>query len=268
MVMVTPSSSSSYFTLRAIMGDMTALNQAVFLCSQPLLLSSFWPIFMTPTKNIVKQKGNDGCFKYLSESATIFEIGLIYILAELNNSCQYDGNDTLSTKKALTEHGILWVNSKIYDSGWIQCQRSIQYPFEWEQFDCYLLKVKFQIPSLSETSYGLGPKIAKKRKSESIAILINLSRGTYCNVCAILQYWSPSQQNSYLTHVVNPTCFRSEIVNPTCFTLWLCMGVIKVSQWIGREILNPKHMWKSKFRLLELIQDSKCYHSFFGSPCT
>ena len=118
------------------------------------------------------------------------------------------------------------------DPGWIQCQRSIQYPFEWEQFDCYLLKVKFQIPSLSETSYGLGPKIAKKkRKSESIAILINLSRGTYCNVCAILQYWSPSQQNSYLAHFVNPTCFTSEIVNPTsvivnptCFTSVIVYG--------------------------------------------
>ena len=41
---------------------------------------------------------------------------LIYILAELNNSCQYAGNDTLSTK-ALPEHGKLGMNSKDDDPG-------------------------------------------------------------------------------------------------------------------------------------------------------
>ena len=145
----------------------------------------------------------------------------------------------------------------------------------------WLLFAESEIPNSVSIWNFIWPwtKDCKKRKSESIAILINLSRGTYCNVCAILQYWSPSQQNSYLTHFVNPTCFTSEIVNPTsvivnptCFTSVIVYGCdigVSLSQWIGREILNPKHMWKSKFRLLELIQqDSKSYHSFFGSPCT
>ena len=186
MVMVTSSSSSWYFTLRAIMGDMTALNQAVFLCSQPQLLSSFWPNFTTPTKDIVKQKGNAGCFEIFIRKCDNIEIGLIYILAELNNSCQYDGNDTFSTK-ALPEHGKPWVNSKDDDPGWIQCQRSIQYPFEWEQFDCYLLKVKFQIPSLSETSYGLGPKIAKNGKVNPLQYWLIYPRG---HIVMFVQYCS------------------------------------------------------------------------------
>ena len=123
-------------------------------------------------------------------------------------------------------------------------------------------------------------KDCKKWKSESIAILINLSRGTYCNVCAILQYWSPSQQNSYLTHFANPTCFTcftsgivnptSAIVNPTCFTSVIVYGCdigVSLSQWIGREILNPKHMWKSKFRLLELIHKiQNAIINFLGRP--
>ena len=47
----------------------------------------------------------------------------------------------------------------------------------------------------------------------------------------------------------------------------LLMDVILVSQWIARENLNPKHKWKSKFRLLDLIQASKYYQTFFRSPC-
>ena len=140
---------------------------------------------------------------------------------------------------------------------------------------CWKWNSKFRL--YLKLHMALDQRLQKKRKSESIAILINLSRGTYCNVCAILQYWSPSQQNSYLTHFVNPTCFTSEIVNPTsvivnptCFTSVIVYGCdigVSLSQWIGREILNPKHMWKSKFRLLELIHKiQNAIINFLGRP--
>ena len=45
--------------------------------------------------------------------------------------------------------------------------------------------------------------------------------------------------------------------------LLFSMGNIKVARWNGLKILIPKHMWKSKIRLLEQKLDKNCYVTFF-----
>ena len=41
------------------------------------------------------------------------------------------------------------------------------------------------------------------------------------------------------------------------------MGINKEARWNGLKILIPKHMWKSKIRLLEQKLDENRYVTFF-----
>ena len=44
------------------------------------------------------------------------------------------------------------------------------------------------------------------------------------------------------------------------------MDIIWVARWNGLEILIPKHMWKSKIRLLEQKLDENRYVTFLSDP--